>query len=294
MPIAGLEETQMTTVAPCTAFFKAGLKSLFKPAAIFPAIFLALIIYFSSPLAAAAATPNPAGFDILGMKLGMSVAQIEAAIRAYSPTLQMTTFKVPINQRLGVGKFVLGVNAERRIPGAAPTELIWVRFTVAQPGRAFYIGRVTQFPPQQQPLPDKTTQQLGEKYGPESKAEIGADFRSIDWVFDTAGKQLFPKTRTQRSQVCAGPFSYGIAFQVGGFDNVTKTSYSQKCGIDLAADLDIQPSSNTPLVRVLSEQLVGISIAVDDIQKLMADANTVQERQRQLQEQKASGVKPSL
>ncbi len=44
----------------------------------------------------------------------------------------------------------------------------------------------------------------------------------------------------------------------------------------------------------LDEELVGDSIAVDDIQKTAAEAKAVKERQRQQQDQKPSGVKTRL
>jgi hypothetical protein len=71
------------------ALFETGSNSLAKQAAIFTATFLALIC-ISSPLMAAEASPEPAGFDILGMKLGMSVAEIETAIKAHNPQLNIS------------------------------------------------------------------------------------------------------------------------------------------------------------------------------------------------------------
>jgi DNA-binding transcriptional MerR regulator len=87
----------MTKVVICAApiaaaLFKTGLTSLFKPTAIFSVTLLALI-NIGSPLRAAEAAPDPAGFDILGMKLGMSIADIQAAIKAHDPALPMMIIK---------------------------------------------------------------------------------------------------------------------------------------------------------------------------------------------------------
>jgi hypothetical protein len=186
---------------------------------------------------------------------------------------------------------------------------------VTQPGKAFYIGRITHFAPEQQPLTDKTVQQLREKYGPESissngPVEVESQFYSpssisIDWVFDKTGKQRGPKQITDTGgdfQTCAhyehghypnGIFSYefhGGRLQIGALR--APVSYSPDCGIALKGRLALW--SNPHLLPVLFEELVGDSIAVDDIQKLMAEAKAAQEQQRQQQEQKASGVKPPL
>jgi hypothetical protein len=89
----------MTKALPCAALaathFKTSLKFLFKQAAIFSAILL-ILMEIGSPLRAAQGAPNPAGFDILGMKLGMSVEQIEAAIKAFNPSLRTMVQKEPL------------------------------------------------------------------------------------------------------------------------------------------------------------------------------------------------------
>ena len=277
----------MTKVLPCTALFKTSLKSLFKRAAAFSATLLALI-YISSPLSAAVAAPAPAGFDILGMKLGMSVAQIEAAIRAYDPSLTIVVTKHLTNdQRLGDGNYVQWVQAQRANPQDPYKEEISAGFTVAQPGRAFYVGRHTDFHPAQRPLADQTVQQLRAKYGPESVSSNGDSFY---WAFDKGGKQLVAKTPTQLSRTCPQTFAYGGA--AGSISTFGVPRFSPACGIDLSVILG--PVPGTKLLFRLSEQLMGDSMAVDDIQKLMAEATAAQGRQRQQQEQKASGVRPAL
>jgi hypothetical protein len=161
----------MTKIVPravliATAPVKTGLKSLFKQAGIFSASFVALIL-ISSPLWAADAAHGAAGFDILGMKLGMSVPEIEAAIKAYDPAREISRVKNQIDGRLGGGKFIQHVMAPRQNPGKFP-EGITVGFTVTEPSKAFYIGRDTTFLAGEQPLRANMVQQLREKYGPES------------------------------------------------------------------------------------------------------------------------------
>jgi hypothetical protein len=293
------EILRMTKTLPHNALvamlFKTSLKFLFKQAAISSAILL-ILMEIGSPLRAAEGSPNPAGFDILGMKLGMSVAQIESAIKAYDPTLVIRIDKKPLtDQRLGVGKFVQIVQASH--PGSEALEGISVLFTAAEPARAFYIGRYTQFAPENQPLTDKMEQQLREKYGPESNLFSSTGLISIDWVFDKTGKQIFPKADNRLFQACATAASYG-----GNFDGARGADWIKLltapeanppgCGINL--QVRSLPSTDTHLLQNLTEEIDGKSIAADDIQKLMADAKAAQEQQRQQQEQKASGVKPVL
>jgi hypothetical protein len=293
------EILRMTRTLPHAALeampFKTSLKSLFKQAAISLAILL-ILMEIGSPLGAAQGAPNPAGFDILGMKLGMSVAEIEAAIKAYNPALTIRIDKKPLtDKRLGVGKFIQLVQASR--PGSKALEGISVLFTAAQPARAFYIGRYTQFAPEHQPLTDKTEQQLREKYGPESNLFSSTGLISIDWVFDKTGKRVSPKADNRLFQACATAASYG-----GNFDGARGADWIKLltapeanppgCGINL--EVRSLPSSDTHLLQTLAEEIDGKSIAADDIQKLIAEAKAAQDLQRQQLEKKASDVKPVL
>jgi hypothetical protein len=153
---------------------------------------------------------------------------------------------------------------------------------------------------------DKTVQQLREKYGPESRSFYfeGTPSKALYlyWLFDRAGKQI------------DGPAGFGELFRLGRvFDQAGKRiddpnrgvkcaaqffyippdngikQFSPMCGIELLIKLD-PASTDTHLLSNLTEQLTGYSIAVDDIQKIAAEAKAAHEQQRQQQEQKASGV----
>ncbi|HEX3885413.1 MAG TPA: hypothetical protein VHW66_22355 [Stellaceae bacterium] len=281
---------------------KTGLKSLFRHAVIFSASFLTLL-YAGSPPRAADAAPDPAGFDILGMKLGMSVEEIQAAIKAHNPALDIMMTKIPITEvidaqgtRLGVGTFVqFAAQSDLRTPDFP--EFIAVAFTTSQPARAFYIGRKTKFPVGQQPLMDKAVQQLREKYGPESSAAFRDT--AFNWIFDKAGKQSAPRASNRFDAACEGgpgSVSYGRRLFVTAA-LASPQSYWPGCGIELAVSLTPvfkAPEGNTNLLSELDEHLVGDSIAVDDIQKLIAEAKAGMVQQRHRQEEKASGVKAPL
>jgi hypothetical protein len=273
--------------------FKTSLKFLFKQAAISFAILL-ILMKIGSPLRATEGTPNPAGFDILGMKLGMSVEQIEAAIKAYNPSLTISSADYGIsNPEIGVGKhksvhFIYAVQ-----PGAL-ADTIAVGFTVTEPSRAFYIGRLKQYSPEERPLVEQTLQQLREKYGSEAGSSNSATppagqivGRTIfEWGGEKAGKHPF------QSCVPKGPsaFWYAAQFRFGSL--TTPGYYWPTCGTDLL--IQLQPSPDPHLLSVLLEQLTGHSMAVDDIQKLTADVKATQQQQIQQQEQKASHMKPVL
>jgi hypothetical protein len=289
------EVLRMNKILPCAAPvavpFKIGLKMLFKKAAM-PSAILLIFMHVSSPLRAAEAAPDPAGFDILGMKLGMSVAQIEAAIKAYNPSLSISTSDyVSGNPDLtGVGKrkFIQFVVATQ--PGAL-ADTIAVGFTATQPSKVFYIGRLKQYSLEEQPLADKTLQQLREKYGPESGSSTPIAGQLVgrtvlEWGGDKAGKHPF------QSCVPKGPapFWYAADFRFGSL--TTHGYYWPACGTDLL--IELQPWRDPHLLSYLREDLTAHSIAIDDIQKLMLEAKAEKEQQRQQQEQKASGVKPVL
>lgn len=284
---------------------KTALKSSFAHAVIFFASFLTLI-HVSSPLRAADATSDPAGFDVLRMKPGMSVVEIETAIKANNPAFTIGITRLATGEALGVGKFIPFVTGKRQIANGLH-EYILVGFTVTEPHRAFSISRRTSFLPGEEPLKDKLLQQLREKYGQDLSSNTWRT--GYYWLFDKAGKQPIRTAReiTATPYLCAPVqgFAYGINTQilesqinVGMVDlNLRpKLDFSSKCSVELHVELG-QSSSNPHLLSMLSEELVGDSIAVDDIQKLMAEAKAERERQlqqRQQQEQKASGVKAPL
>ena len=150
------------------SLFNTSLYFLFKKAAMSFAILL-ILIGIGSPLLAAQGAPNPAGFDIVGMKLGMSVAEIEAAIKAYNPSLRTMVQKqqlTGVNDGLAdipvVGKFA---RSSIQNVGGGGTGLS-VTFIPTEPSKAYSIHRYVGFPVGQQPFMDKTVQQLREKYGP--------------------------------------------------------------------------------------------------------------------------------
>jgi hypothetical protein len=137
-------------------------------------------------------------------------------------------------------------------------------------------------------------QQLREKYGPEtSSLAVGnSGLGDLSWLFDKAGRQEANKGPTTPLG-CAQGVSYAGSpgqFLIGPI--MAPESYSPVCSIELVVQLN--PSTDTNVLLGLHEKLIGDSIAVDDIQKLMAEAKAVQDQQRQQQEQKASGAKPAL
>ena len=276
--------------------FKTSLKFLFKQAAISSAILL-ILMEIGSPLRAAEGAPNPAGFDILGMKLGMSVEQIEAAIKAYNPSLTISSTDYGISNPDVSGGKRKAVHFIYAMQPGALADTIAVGFTVTQPSTAFYIGRLKQYSPEERPLVEQTLQQLREKYGSEAGSSNSAP-ASSPLPGQIVGQTIFEwgggKAETHPFQSCVpkGPSSFWYAAQFRFGSLTTPGYYWPACGTDLL--IELQPSPDPHLLSVLLEQLTGHSMAVDDIQKLMADAKAAQEQQRQQQEQKATGVKPVL
>ena len=290
-------QENVRAAALAATLFMTSLKFLLKQAAILSAILL-ILMGISSPPRAAEGEPDPAGFDILGIKLGMSVAEIETAIKAYNPSLKMGISNFPTSnpEMIGVGKLKSVQFLSAGQPGPL-ADTIAVGFTVTQPSRVFYIGRLKQYSLEQRPLSDKTLQLLREKYGPESGSSnvaapstpladqiVGPTF--LEWGGDKAGKHPF------QSCVPKGPsaFWYTGQFRFGSL--TAPGHYWPACGTDLL--IELQPSPDPHLLSVLIEQLTAHSIAADDIQKLMAEAKAAKEQQHLQQEQKASGVKPPL
>jgi len=263
------------------------------------------------------------------MKLGMSVEEIEAAIKVHDPSLVIRMNRVPITGaqitgpqvggsdttlNFGVGKFVQLLVTANPVATAAPaaggSNSIEVRFTVTEPSRALYINRRASFRPGEQPLMDQTVQQLREKYGSASISLerlriLNSSSTILYWAFGNAGTQL-PTTPFDVDPGFDPHFdravdSYGTKINQTSKPDLGTTcranyfyrpsgQYSSRCGTELLVQL--QPATDAHLLFLLDEKLTGNSIAVDDIQKLMAEAKAEQERQ--LQQQKASGVKTPL
>lgn len=299
-----------------TMLSKTSLKFLSKLPTFSLAI-LVVLMEISSPLRAGEGAPNPAEFDILGMKLGMSVEQIDAAIKAYNSSLRTIVQKqqlTGVNDGLAdipvVGKFA---RPSIQTVGGAGTGLN-VTFTPTEPNKAYSIHRYVGFPAGQQPFMDKTVQQLREKYGPESRSFTfeGTPSKALYlyWLFDRAGKQIDGPAGFERNSnelVRLGRVfdqagkriddpSRGVKCAAQLFyippDNGIKM-FSPMCGTELLIQLD-PADTDTHLLSMLTEQLTGYSIAVDDIQKIAAEAKAKQKQQRQQQEQNAPGVKPVL
>jgi len=228
------------------------------------------------------------------MKPGTDVGEIEAAIKAYNPALKISTLT---GKTAAGGEFTAAIQAvstPRPQPGTAGDNII-VAFTVAQPGKAFYIGRFTAFAQGQQPTIDNIMQELKTKYGGQPGSIGGMGLSGLfAWAFDKTGKQIIPKTMADPSNElfgrCAhtveqprGGLSYGLTYPTDGSLGVMvvpKFLYAD-CGVSLKVQTF---QALTPaLLGTLVEQLYSDPLAAADIRKAMDDAKAAQDRQQQEQ-----------
>lgn len=171
----------------------------------------------ASPAAAGAATADccspealsklaaSVGFiDIVGVKLGMTLEQAVAALKA-NPKLVIETHDIEITAAGKTGRRPRLILAHVPAGGRNPElwgnldgshEAIGVRLT-APPGPMVVemVSRYVSFANNAPVAASILLDALRKKYGPESE---DVDLRQLNWVYDTTGKLLGPPTQVQR------------------------------------------------------------------------------------------------
>jgi hypothetical protein len=270
---------------------------------------IAGLVLATCPVSTAQTRPDPSQFDVIGLKLGMSADEAQAAIRAHDPKILIQAFKAK-----GVdGKISIQVvHAIKRANPRdyMPSEEIIVSFTQTQPGKAYAIGRSVYFAKGEQPLKTAVLKQLFDKYGSPTESS-GVTY---NWLFDNSNKpiltlssQATPQQMVQweKQSVCHNHNGQSIKMEgllpldaegspISG-PLIIPTSFSAECGVNLTASLSPDITSTNPdLIGFLYQVLFDDRIAVADITKVQGVQRAMQEQLQQQQNKQAAGIKPQL
>ena len=143
--------------------------------------------------AAATSGPQPAsgaGPEIVGLRLGMSLADVRAALKAHSPGLKSREVLTVVNNAPSTEYLsVLTATSPLRHP-VGPEDTIGVDFTPPPSSpRAIFIERFTGFPEGKRPLYSAVRAALIQKYGPPSHVQEGRDTYLV-WARDPSGNRI--------------------------------------------------------------------------------------------------------
>jgi len=156
---------------------------------------LALSIALLIAYGAAFAQAPTAAIDVVGIKLGMPMADAVAAIKADNPKLSVQTQTMVLE---GFDQpFVTAIVASQSIePGKDSEELTLLLTTPPNHPVVWGIQRTYHYATQNMPSVDNTLAGLRRKYGAENARLPDPDprvlTRSIAWAYDTGGKPLGP------------------------------------------------------------------------------------------------------
>ncbi len=138
----------------------------------------------TAPMAATVAAVN---VDIVGIKLGMSLAEVKRALQAHSPAMRIDETRGIVNNVAATDylSWVIARGAQRGSDGSG--DAIGVQFPPPPNAhRAHFVERFTGFQANQYPLFETLKQALVQKYGTPSFQSEGV----ILWTFNAAGAQV--------------------------------------------------------------------------------------------------------
>jgi hypothetical protein len=221
------------------------------------------------PTATLAASPDPHRFAVAGVKLEMTVDEVQSALNSYDPALQIELRNV----KSADGTTDLYLNAIK--PDAAfprhYSEEVAVAFTRSVPHRAFAVTHDLGLPPgHERAFPD-VVKQITETFGPGAKTTGGFH----DWVFDAAGT---PIDGTPNPQTAETPETF-LACWHGVFENTTSLfrfnfgtmapnglpiSFHPACGVSVRIVVETYDPAHPTAVQEIVERLMSDTLAVAD------------------------------
>lgn len=135
-------------------------------------------------------SPSGAGPEIVGLRLGMPLADVKAALKAHSAGLKTREVLTVVNNAPSTKYLsVLTATSAVRHP-VGPEDTIGVDFTPPPSApRAIFIERFTGFPEGKRPLYSAVRAALIQKYGPPSHVQEGRDTYLV-WARDPSGNRI--------------------------------------------------------------------------------------------------------
>jgi hypothetical protein len=150
-------------------------------------------------------------FDVVGIKLGMTVKDAMLALKANNPRLMLTPFTNRLEGFPDALLFAVG-GLEPVTPGPNSTaarsgEKIQILFTMPPSTEVVWgVQRVYDFATKEKPSLENTLEALRKKYGPETvppSPDPRDATKNMAWVYDAQGKPLGARG-AQLNMACAG------------------------------------------------------------------------------------------
>jgi hypothetical protein len=208
----------------------------------------------SSP---AGATPSAADANIVGLRLGVSPAEVREAIGKHDKTMKIMEQQGGLKDLPGVA-FLSKVVAslDRRLP-VGPVDEIGVHFPPPpHKPQAIFINRSTGFDESGMPLITAIKDALIEKYGPPSfSRDAGADVY-MTWAFTPAGAQMIDDAVERRCP------RMGLSHPANTANVFFVDLKSDGCGLTILARMSRNSTGQGafgPLARYLSVSMIDAS-----------------------------------
>jgi hypothetical protein len=137
-------------------------------------------------------TRDPSKFDINGVRLGMGVDEVEAALAAHgsTPHIERMQFQSKLGKEPFIGAVVAMTENDRRKWNSG--DHVLVLFTETEGHKAYLINRYLYYDNNTPTQLDILEKQAAEKYGNRAPVRQPSD-PSLYWIFDPAGR-LMPET----------------------------------------------------------------------------------------------------
>jgi hypothetical protein len=265
------------------------------------------ILYVSLciPLAGFAASPgtslsDPTKFDIVGIRLGMTMDEVLAALHAYKQSLIVTNVK----SKIASGKEIITLTAMEpdqygQVLGYDTQEAIAVRFTI-KPQLSYIVLRHAPFPIGKEPLRTNTENQLKEKYGEPSFFKN--DYQI--WSFDKNQKKL-NVNKADADNLTSNPDLFYCLHHGGADQEISPTfkqagrygvpvNISDKCDISLSVMLSGSATTTSDVIGRIEERLLSDKLALDNFQYIQKAEQAFEQGKSKQENEQARMVKPAL
>lgn len=205
---------------------------------------------------AKAQTKDPSTFDIDGVHLGMTVPEVEAALRAHGTTPYIERLQSP--SAIGGEPFTIAVIAMTNTNRFAPFHTPWypgdrvlVLFTETEGNKALEINRFYYYD-ENAPVPlDIFGNKMIERYGSTPQARLPHP-NEFFWVFDPAGKVVPEGTNIGKKALPGSSFdpktgNYLMPVKIWDYCTGRATGFDMMSGVRNQSDSELPNSWNFKL-----------------------------------------------
>lgn len=207
------------------------------------------------------------GPDIVGLRLGMSLADVKKALQAHAAGVKLKEVLTTVNDAPSTEYLsVLSATSGRRHP-VGPEDAIGVDLSPPpSPPRAIFLERFTGFPEDKRPLYSAVRTALIQKYGPPSHVQEGRNTYLV-WAHDRNGTRIAGPSALRCGKYAPGdPSRRNFTVLFGG---IKPTG----CGLTVSANLGQAPLRGAPGLQLTElADYLAVSIVDDSGFEAMREA----------------------